>query len=98
MRISDWSSDVCSSDLVDRVRKQLEQAGKRRQHFGLYLAQRQAPTDDERMQRLHRTEVRGAQQHHPAHPPLAAIVQRKIVALEHVLAADRKSTRLNSSH
>src|SRR3546814_20817111 len=27
MRISDWSSDVCSSDLVERVRPELHQDG-----------------------------------------------------------------------
>src|SRR3546814_205429 len=30
MRISDWSSDVCSSDLVDFLRYQAEQAHRRR--------------------------------------------------------------------
>src|SRR3546814_14187789 len=34
MRISDWSSDVCSSDLLDRLRQQASHSGKREVSFG----------------------------------------------------------------
>src|SRR3546814_4084821 len=94
MRISDWSSDVCSSDLTDRI------------GAGLRIGLRR----DEIDQRL--GEVRHVGQlgpgplqagselrHEMAHAGLAA---GDAVGLEEAhlrpAQADRKSTRLNSSH
>src|SRR3546814_8197683 len=47
MRISDWSSDVCSSDLLDRDRTEIREAAERKggdrdcrqRHVALYLPQ-----------------------------------------------------------
>src|SRR3546814_7570194 len=38
MRISDWSSDVCSSDLVDLLFESVSGVRKRRQHFHRFMA------------------------------------------------------------
>src|SRR3546814_4440840 len=43
MRISDWSSDVCSSDLTDRAREAVEitfETERLRAHIGLLIARR----------------------------------------------------------
>src|SRR3546814_20664849 len=34
MRISDWSSDVCSSDLMDSIRDQIQETSKRIKRLG----------------------------------------------------------------
>src|SRR3546814_5545155 len=102
MRISDWSSDVCSSDL-DRQSQIVHQRVDLGRHlFRAEVAGADVDADGERAAGLLRRAGEAAQQH-----------QRKIVdRLEaHVLerlergrlagarhAGDRKSTRLNSSH
>src|SRR3546814_8659580 len=104
MRISDWSSDVCSSDLIDVVTRRAARAVIAR--LGL---------DRDRLRRAHRfaqlardaafLAVRIAPQH-----MLAAETGRQRVLLERIVdrrlrleeiferEGDRKSTRLNSSH
>src|SRR3546814_4314609 len=88
MRISDWSSDVCSSDLVGHAHPDaglLEDArgilqSEADQLQGLLVRPRAAVALDER--RLRR------------HPVRFGVDERAV----HVPQEDRKSTRLNSSH
>src|SRR3546814_7306930 len=93
MRISDWSSDVCSSDL------QIRGAASDRLHHAQYPAQR-----DFGMRLIARGIEQGRQQRdnllhaavrHRAHQSrIAQFVDRG----SDLLRLDRKSTRLNSSH
>src|SRR3546814_6105534 len=92
MRISDWSSDVCSSDLVAPDQRALGLAGNLLQarlvfcEFGGGRLQDGNPC------------VSGAEQFGETR----ATVQAGAFIVEHQLALptgqDRKSTRLNSSH
>src|SRR3546814_2625955 len=109
MRISDWSSDVCSSDLVgDETvvvlrRKHLLQARLQRRRTaraarGAEVHVRQAAIEQERQLAADRMAF---PQHRAAMPgadarqfALQRLVVRAPVALD---ARDRKSTRLNSS-
>src|SRR3546814_4268811 len=107
MRISDWSSDVCSSDLVAVHRSNL-QAGRAAARDGIGQVLTLA---DQRLERLaltagpievHQREawLRG-QIFQPAyrHLPVPGAVAHKAQGRFHLLAGvDRKSTRLNSSH
>src|SRR3546814_9263578 len=103
MRISDWSSDVCSSDLV------------RDAHFGLEIGMFGKPAAFEHVAklllapapaRLGRVAQRVDQLRRLARHALGALAHRRDLAVEHAKGvapfrldlADRKSTRLNSSH
>src|SRR3546814_1770975 len=101
MRISDWSSDVCSSDLGFSVLEQpevtvtyeqrIERGGKREARLayasrGLDLAEAQA--------RLRRLEL--AQQVQRAF--IDVQIADQLVWISERRLEDRKSTRLNSSH
>src|SRR3546814_5403059 len=99
MRISDWSSDVCSSDLaimiVERMhRLQMQQAGtavrvlhrKARDHLAHPIAVRDRPAI---AAKLHR---------HPLGPERYQFGRVAIGIMDHLPIADRKSKRLNSSH
>src|SRR3546814_4333485 len=99
MRISDWSSDVCSSDLVDQPAS----------HPAAVLDEPQAQVLGRTgLEDLDAAVIKVA----PAHHALADVLERKQRLVQHrtaaftaqaqlagqVLEPDRKSTRLNSSH
>src|SRR3546814_2800215 len=97
MRISDWSSDVCSSDLAarlqidDRVADNDEGDGRERAQQDQLLEERNAPSAG--LPRAGRANPAGA----------LALVHQVCSSGRHritagVSAVDRKSTRLNSSH
>src|SRR3546814_3919589 len=102
MRISDWSSDVCSSDLfVDLLRCDLS----RRRAAGQALRrlhQLRAPAIVEGDRERHAAIIGGPSDrfiHHPGNIGLEGLViaqdyQADALAMQR----DRKSTRLNSSH
>src|SRR3546814_8768492 len=98
MRISDWSSDVCSSDLLG--------AGGG-DDLADHLAAGADDVTDLRLVDLHRLDARGVRREffarvierlgHFAEDMRAAIMRLRQRDL-HDLFGDRKSTRLNSSH
>src|SRR3546814_8458725 len=101
MRISDWSSDVCSSDLVlSPVRREVE----------IDLAAAAADRVDPPLHQLEPAEpvagrLRAAHGIEGIAPDAAAEGTRRALESKHfsdggavVGKADRKSTRLNSSH
>src|SRR3546814_8499080 len=100
MRISDWSSDVCSSDLLDEVsvapdaRIGLEVGG------AVALVVRVVPEADRHAgEGLHADQLALLAGHRPAAVVVDLYRHAEAAALD--LAAphrDRKSTRLNSSH
>src|SRR3546814_4991962 len=97
MRISDWSSDVCSSDLLE-ARQELAQAGD----------QNLAAQDDEgrdhrqagnAVERDQHQDDRGDEQ--LVGDGIEEAAERRLLppgAREIAVEIDRKSTRLNSSH
>src|SRR3546814_9465709 len=97
MRISDWSSDVCSSELGDRAAEAAVDAVMRRQeieHRGheslvlgeLQLAHGHVPAQDVGMfAALEMVALAAAE--------IGELDRNRVIA-----ALDRKSTRLNSSH
>src|SRR3546814_4041437 len=93
MRISDWSSDVCSSDLVDLLKPLLQLRHLREIDLGkmLLLVREQLRFILQRLDLLIDLleGARGGEQ-----------ILRVVGAVEHRhgLRGDRKSTRLNSSH
>src|SRR3546814_7527910 len=97
MRISDWSSDVCSSDLLARVRA-VDRAGVHLDWHRLAaaLAGRAVLLRLEPGVLLHLVIVRHAAL------PAAVDTQHRALRIARDLGAapgaDRKSTRLNSSH
>src|SRR3546814_6613219 len=108
MRISDWSSDVCSSDLVDLM-DPLAAAGEADVgHQGLARAVHDTADDGDREGRGDVGQPLLQHAHGLDHIELltgagragddvdAAMAQAE--RLEDVEAGDRKSTRLNSSH
>src|SRR3546814_9083652 len=105
MRISDWSSDVCSSDLRDPFRE-----GAQEQRFGNAVRVRA-----DHPNRLPARLVAVADRTVAQHPPLQRVavrigIERRAAILDpgcdqdgargdrHCGPLDRKSTRLNSSH
>src|SRR3546814_9780430 len=98
VRISDWSSDVCSSDLGGAMTKGRQHAGPldsrswlqavRRPPAGPRLAATACTRVAADIYEGHGPQDRQPGQPRPAHPAAAACADR----------ADRKSTRLNSSH
>src|SRR3546814_3567453 len=102
MRISDWSSDVCSSDLLDQnhdVHAVGDVLGHRRrgavvdEEAGLQRLEREAPALAGHRHGGVAAAVRAGHRVEVdvvAHPALFVVGQRHL--------EDRKSTRLNSSH
>src|SRR3546814_7283345 len=105
MRISDWSSDVCSSDL------------DRREYFFDLIADAEEVIGVDRIDRVDRVEhqqgrltpvqrlaadlERQLLVERQRHVPIEVCVEQLQVRadlLERLAIADRKSTRLNSSH
>src|SRR3546814_2093988 len=113
MRISDWSSDVCSSDLLGFLFLGLRQGlavTRDERAAGIDLARDQYVAHEDvarflRIQaavvdRLLRREHKPEQRHLLAayHPPLAARPARvEVAAREQERQLDRKRTRLNAS-
>src|SRR3546814_5228651 len=101
MRISDWSSDVCSSDLIGVSSMQLDQ-GERGFSF-----QKDGPLDMRMAQegesaadwlnRADEEEIADVLFHY-GDERQSRRVARAIVAARPLSRTDRKSTRLNSSH
>src|SRR3546814_2780925 len=99
MRISDWSSDVCSSDLIRR------ENGKRRVVVQLNLEDRDAGSFVEEAQaKIAQVELPAGyylewggqfENLQAATARLSIVVPLAFVA---IFVLDRKSTRLNSSH
>src|SRR3546814_2870036 len=87
MRISDWSSDVCSSDLRDHVKPAL---GGNRSDLGHAARVGRAACHHHDVVWLQLRQRLGSAE-------LCRIEQRH-VAPQHAETVDRKSTRLNSSH
>src|SRR3546814_5578454 len=96
MRISDWSSDVCSSDLRrPRGARHLDQSDQdhRQGHIFAEIGMGAHPRDKGRLARV-------AKRHLFPRPDLAHPVAKPDVDKRSSAAVirDRKSTRLNSSH
>src|SRR3546814_8600256 len=90
MRISDWSSDVCSSDLVQAsivMRRDLRDGNT----YRAYVADYPELNDQVRML------GRALQPHGPANFQFRTDADGTPCVFE-INARDRKSTRLNSSH
>src|SRR3546814_8215339 len=93
MRISDWSSDVCSSDLAEKMPSGTTVADVLTNNIATI-------GENQSLRRAKRLEVsQGAvipYVHNAQAPGLGKI--GVLVALESDAGVDRKSTRLNSSH
>src|SRR3546814_6385483 len=104
MRISDWSSDVCSSDLLRRGGAHLDQAPRAEDEFldrGADPPHRiggeaEAAFGVELLHALHQPDIAFADQL-ADRQTIAAITHRDLRD-EAKVRGDRKSTRLNSSH
>src|SRR3546814_3709984 len=104
VRISDWSSDVCSSDLIESERKtreaeRLEQEALLKDAVGGIVA---AANAGDLAQRIDTSRIEGVMRElGEGVNQLLGTVERALGDLGtmlHKLAEDRKSTRLNSSH
>src|SRR3546814_3567454 len=98
MRISDWSSDVCSSDLLLRdhlAAEPLLESVEARGFTPLHLSAHEQFAIDHRIL-IERRDQFGER---PADLLAATAVDARLAAPAHDLdTKDRKSTRLNSSH
>src|SRR3546814_3997968 len=101
MRISDWSSDVCSSDLVDEegAGAEFELAELAGERLGLGILELERVENDEL------AALRLVAERHLEAERADLLVQRmaegaspRAVRLAAADEEDRKSTRLNSSH
>src|SRR3546814_1715443 len=104
MRISDWSSDVCSSDLVEG--RQVDVVGRQRveqelrQRRGLLQARVQARCAFAAHQGV-RVLALGQEQEErlaAATRAMESVLPRMRESTDSIARVDRKSTRLNSSH
>src|SRR3546814_2547267 len=97
MRISDWSSDVCSSDL-----EPAHALVDLREDIGLGRIERVVEVEYPRIDMVERK--RGGSGWHGGRPSACAARRQSRIYLAGVnqfrreLVSDRKSTRLNSSH
>src|SRR3546814_7883207 len=108
MRISDWSSDVCSSDLpqmLGLVGRTLETGGQEDADLEAVEGQRIAGTVGEEVDRARKVAREQRRARHQivrrpaAHRLRTGLTDRPAAKCgEGVQIADRKSTRLNSSH
>src|SRR3546814_1007576 len=98
MRISDWSSDVCSSDLQTQAKQLFRQEGLAPEARPDLV--QQAAGEQHRQAEAHRGLAIGQWQ--PLGQPLRAVEGQRGsasgIAEEDREMLDRKSTRLNSSH
>src|SRR3546814_6562324 len=98
MRISDWSSDVCSSDLLDLIFvKRVDQRDEARRLVAILGSHARDAHQDHAMEMARDREIVGGTARLAAQLP-----ERKdgnaLQRLWNVQRPDRKSTRLNSSH
>src|SRR3546814_7155336 len=96
MRISDWSSDVCSSDL-DALKNQIAMLNDETEVYNAaayYVGVNKCTEDSKEAQKI--LDVLEAQKPFVATYNSDGTIDR--LAAGEVLAQDRKSTRLNSSH
>src|SRR3546814_962760 len=108
MRISDWSSDVCSSDLLQRiyVRPKLPHADKRDQtaqderhdRSGEAVKDKGTPVHAPHSSHAGRVRLEINLRHAKAAALLLALDNHVAEQMEQRQYIDRKSTRLNSSH
>src|SRR3546814_4477768 len=102
MRISDWSSDVCSSDLGGRV--EARGAHVDGDLFVVAFVQHQDAGGDFGAQRIAAGQALFVHEADEAARAVAAVLDFGAVGVEDAVAevgvgmGDRKSTRLNSSH
>src|SRR3546814_10893155 len=105
MRISDWSSDVCSSDLFDQAEQGAHMLSKQARH----PAHRLTPAHADDVRRLEQHDVRrifgqaSREAEHqltptPCQRPKRGGAVEPADRIAHHVEQDRKSTRLNSSH
>src|SRR3546814_3975460 len=97
MRISDWSSDVCSSDL-DRTARRQGAAADQGSYLPAFGTGRQP-----RCRSLRHSAERFSPCGSPELQPIIALPKERnhhdrYCVSPHFVTADRKSTRLNSSH
>src|SRR3546814_9744053 len=100
MRISDWSSDVCSSDLAGGIAPL--RLGEQRLGLGAQpggLVEFAARIGDPGVERVAQPMMRAAEPEDADDEDRQADIDPALgVEAEHRFAGDRKSTRLNSSH
>src|SRR3546814_3030893 len=95
MRISDWSSDVCSSDLVGYV------IDPDNEYPANYTGHIRAELTDGRVVEERQGQLRGGTREPMSRDDLLAKARANLAFAgrpEGAAAADRKRTRLNSSH
>src|SRR3546814_8158839 len=99
MRISDWSSDVCSSDLTEglALREMVADAVAHRADF-LKLTEIEAAAPDERLDRRQKFAAEVAVAGGGARADECRLFPRQRLRFIIGDRRDRKSTRLNSSH
>src|SRR3546814_5120906 len=99
MRISGWSSDVCSSDLDPAIAYSKEQLGRGGENPSLAGVDHRAPARPRRAAQLGVKRQRIAFRRHMAvKGEIGLIDVARPDQAQDPLGQDRKSTRLNSSH
>src|SRR3546814_3248285 len=101
MRISDWSSDVCSSDLLDALAAAGIESETLTLHVGAgtFLPVKADDTDDHVMHaEWGRIEADAAARLNAVRAKGGRIIAVGTTSMRLPESADRKSTRLNSSH
>src|SRR3546814_1415140 len=100
MRISDWSSDVCSSDLVEHQAAAVLRRGSRRRSAPRRFRGTLLRREFQMIQEFLRWPAVDAQLGVPLIGPdgTAGLAAEHAVRRPRIEALDRKSTRLNSSH
>src|SRR3546814_5870163 len=93
MRISDWSSDVCSSDLAQFVHIGLVHACLHTEHARKSV-RRMAVQNDHNARSCLSNDLHGTRQELTAR----SFLTQQVSEGRELMHADRKSTRLNSSH
>src|SRR3546814_9249895 len=87
MRISDWSSDVCSSDLTDACHQPIHQKGRAHHIAGLFQQQ----DEEEQDQNLRQ------EHHHRADACQDAVGQQRLdKAIRHHLRSEEHTSELQS--
>src|SRR3546814_4119073 len=103
MRISDWSSDVCSSDLRAQVQTSEAAVAEYRAQNGLFEASADSSVTQEELAGLN-TQLAGARAQQAEAEARLSTARAQLAQggtgeeLGEALDSDRKSTRLNASH
>src|SRR3546814_4531883 len=99
MRISDWSSDVCSSDLAGAARGAVGARGKGAAKGVTMPIDATQPYDDQNIfAKILRGEIPSNRVYEDAHALAFHDINPQAPTHILVIPKDRKSTRLNSSH